>query len=81
VRHVEIVQPGGELRIVEAPIPVPGPGEVLIKVQAAGVNRADLLQRAGRYALRPGVSPILGLEVAGTIEVLGSALRAGDERW
>ena len=70
MRQVEIVA-GGGLRIVEAPIPVPGPGEVLIKVQAAGVNRADLLQRAGRYALRPGVSPIPGLEVAGTIEALG----------
>lgn len=76
MRQVEIVA-GGKLQIVEAPIPVPGPGEVLIKVQAAGVNRADLLQRAGRYALRPGVSPILGMEVSGTIEALG----AGAPRW
>lgn len=81
MRQAEIVQPSGELKIVEAPIPVPGPGEVLIKVQAAGVNRADLLQRTGRYALRPGVSPILGLEVAGTIEALGDALRPGVGRW
>jgi NADPH2:quinone reductase len=82
VRQVEIVrsheaEQGGELKIVDAPVPVPGPGEVLIKVQAAGVNRADLLQRAGHYALRPGVSQILGLEVAGTIESLG----AGTSRW
>lgn len=76
MRQVEIVA-GGELRIADAPIPVPGPGEVLIKVRAAGVNRADLLQRAGRYALRPGVSPIPGLEVAGTIEALGT----GSSRW
>jgi putative PIG3 family NAD(P)H quinone oxidoreductase len=81
LRQVEVTQPGGELKITDAPIPVPGPDEVLIKVQAAGVNRADLLQRAGRYALRPGVSPILGLEVAGTIEALGTPLRSGDSRW
>ncbi len=81
MRQVEIVQPSQDIKIVEAPIPIPGPGEVLIKVQAAGVNRADLLQRAGRYALRPGVSPILGLEVAGTIEALGDALRPGVGRW
>ena len=82
MRQVEIVRnneakQGGELKIVEAPVPAPGRGEVLIKVQTAGVNRADLLQRAGRYALRPGVSPILGLEVAGTIEALGE----GAGRW
>ncbi len=57
MRQIEI-QPGGKLKLTEAPIPVPGPGEVLIKVAAAGVNRADVLQAAGRYALRPGVSPI-----------------------
>jgi len=81
VRQVEIAQ--GELKIVEAPIPVPGPGEVLIKVEAAGVNRADLLQVAGRYALRPGVSPVPGLEVAGTIEAVGAsdAAGAGASRW
>ncbi len=77
MRQIEITQPDGALKLTEAPIPVPGPGEVLIKVEAAGVNRADLLQAAGRYALRPGVSPIPGLEVAGTIEGLGS----GVERW
>jgi NADPH2:quinone reductase len=76
MRHIEITA-GGELKIAEAPIPVPGPGEVLIKVAAAGVNRADLLQAAGRYALRPGVSPIPGLEVAGVVEALG----AGASRW
>lgn len=81
MRQVEIAQ--GELKIVEAPIPVPGPGEVLIKVEAAGVNRADLLQVAGRYALRPGVSPVPGLEVAGTIEAVGAsdAAGAGASRW
>jgi NADPH2:quinone reductase len=76
MRQIEI-QPGGELRIAEGPIPVPGPGDVLIKVEAAGVNRADVLQAAGRYALRPGVSPIPGLEVAGVVEALGP----GAQRW
>ncbi len=76
MRHIEIVS-GGELKIAEAPIPVPGPGEVLIKVEAAGVNRADVLQAAGRYALRPGVSPIPGLEVAGLVEAVGE----GAQRW
>jgi NADPH:quinone reductase len=70
MRQIEIVS--GELKPAEAPIPVPGPGEVLIKVAAAGINRADVLQAAGRYALRPGVSPIPGLEVAGVIEALGT---------
>lgn len=77
MRQIEIVQPGGELKLCDAPVPTPGPGEVRIKVQAAGVNRADLLQAAGRYALRPGVSPIPGLEVSGTIDALGS----GADRW
>jgi NADPH2:quinone reductase len=76
MRHIEITS-GGELKITGAPIPVPGPGEVLIKVGAAGVNRADVLQAAGRYALRPGVSPIPGLEVAGVVEAVGE----GATRW
>lgn len=54
------------LTVTTAPTPEPGPDEVLIKVAAAGVNRADLLQRAGHYPPPPGVSEILGLEVAGT---------------
>ncbi len=75
MRQIEIHS--GELKIAEAPIPAPGPGEVLIKVAAAGINRADLLQVAGRYALRPGMSSIPGLEVAGAIEALGP----GAQRW
>ncbi len=61
-----------ELREVETPSP--RPHEVLIKVVAAGVNRADLLQRQGHYQPPPGVSPIIGLEVSGTIA------QVGDER-
>jgi len=51
---------------------VPGPTEVLIEVAAAGVNRADLLQRAGQYPPPPGASPILGLEVSGVVAAVGS---------
>lgn len=54
-----------------------GPGEVLLKVRAAGVNRADLLQAAGRYPPPPGTSETLGLEVAGTVDAVG----AGCSRW
>jgi NADPH2:quinone reductase len=57
-------------------MPVPGPGEVLIRVEAAGVNRPDVLQRAGHYPPPPGASPVLGLEVAGTI-----AAAAPDTDW
>ncbi len=61
-------------------MPVPGQGEVLIRVEAAGVNRPDLLQRAGKYPPPPGASPILGLEVAGAIAAAApeSAWREGD---
>lgn len=55
------------LRLAERPAPVPGAGEVLIRVAASGVNRPDVLQRAGFYPAPPGASDILGLEVAGTI--------------
>ena len=55
---------------------MPGPGEVLIRVEAAGVNRPDVLQRAGKYPPPPGASPVLGLEVAGTI-----AAAAADSGW
>jgi NADPH:quinone reductase len=69
------------LRLGEAPRPHPGPGQVLIRVAATSVNRADLQQRAGNYPPPPGESEILGLEVAGTIEELGADVadwRRGD---
>jgi putative PIG3 family NAD(P)H quinone oxidoreductase len=56
---------------VERPVPVPGPGEVLIRVHAAGVNRPDILQRLGRYPMPPGITSIPGLEVAGEVVGLG----------
>lgn len=80
---IEISAPGGPevLKPAERAIPQPGPGEVLIRVAAAGVNRPDCLQRAGAYPPPPGASDLPGLEVAGTIEALGdgvTAVREGD---
>ena len=69
--------PAEALKIAERPDPVAGPGQVLIRVRAAGVNRPDLLQRTGAYPPPPGASDILGLEVAGEIEAVGE----GVTRW
>ena len=69
------------LRITERPIPRTGPDDVLIRVQAAGLNRPDLMQREGRYPPPPGASDIPGLEVAGTVEAMGPSVTgwsAGD---
>jgi NADPH:quinone reductase len=73
VRCVEIAEPGGPevLRTVERPDPRPGPGEVLIDVAAAGVNRPDVLQRLGSYPPPPGASDIPGLEVSGLVAATG----------
>jgi NADPH2:quinone reductase len=66
---VEISQYGAPevLRLAERPDPVAGPGEVLLRVRASGVNRPDVLQRTGNYPVPPGASDIPGLEVAGEI--------------
>jgi putative PIG3 family NAD(P)H quinone oxidoreductase len=71
---IEITQPGGPevLATTERPSPSPGPGDVLIHVAAAGVNRPDVMQRAGHYPPPPGASDIPGLEVAGTIVQVGA---------
>ncbi|AIF48263.1 NAD(P)H-quinone oxidoreductase [Dyella japonica] len=58
----------------EAEVPLPKPGEVLIRVQAAGVNRPDVLQREGSYPIPPGANPVPGLEVAGTVAALGEGV-------
>jgi putative PIG3 family NAD(P)H quinone oxidoreductase len=78
VKVVEIAQSGGPevLRLGERPVPRPGPGEVLIRVAAAGVNRPDVLQRQGHYPPPPGASDIPGLEVAGTVEAIGTGVTA-----
>lgn len=73
---IEIRRPGGPEMLVPTirPIPQPGPGEVLIRVAAAGVNRPDVLQRQGAYAPPPGASDIPGLEVAGEVVATESSL-------
>lgn len=73
---IEITNPGGPevLRPTRRPIPTPGPGEVLIKVAAAGVNRPDTLQRQGRYDPPPGASDLPGLEIAGEVAALGEGV-------
>lgn len=68
---VEHPGPDSTLKFVELPLPVPSADQVLVKVAAAGINRADLAQRAGIYPPPPGESPILGLEVAGTVVAVG----------
>jgi NADPH2:quinone reductase len=65
------------LFVDELPVPEPGPGQVLIRARAAGVNRPDIFQRAGFYPPPPGAPATLGLEVAGEVAVTG----AGVERW
>jgi NADPH2:quinone reductase len=78
-------EPGGGpevMRLAEMAIPEPGPRDVLIDVEFAGVNRPDLLQRAGKYPPPPGASPVLGLEVSGHVAALGPEVaewKIGDE--
>ena len=76
MRAVVVSEPGGPdvLRVEEVPDPVPGPGEVLVEVAAAGVNRADLMQREGHYPPPPGASETIGLEVSGHVAGLGEGV-------
>ncbi|AUG07123.1 NAD(P)H-quinone oxidoreductase [Pseudomonas sp. S09G 359] len=73
---IEITTPGGPevLQPRRADVPVAGPGEILIRVHAAGVNRPDALQRAGKYPMKPGMNPYPGLEVAGEVAALGDGV-------
>ena len=66
---IEITAPGGPdvLQLTDRPTPTPGPGEVLIEVAAAGVNRPDVFQRQGSYPPPAGASDLPGLEIAGRI--------------
>ena len=77
MRAVLIKNPGqeSELQIVECLTPSPGAGKVLIKTEAAGVNRADLMQRMGSYPPPPGVTDIPGLEVSGYVVAVGEGVR------
>jgi NADPH2:quinone reductase len=76
MRAIEISQPGGPevLKITERPVPAPKDNEILVKVAAAGVNRPDVLQRSGNYPVPPGASDLPGLEIAGEVVALGSAV-------
>jgi NADPH2:quinone reductase len=81
---IAIRAPGGPEMLVpeERPMPQPGPGEVLVKVTAAGVNRPDVMQRQGLYPPPPGASDIPGLEIAGEVMALGSGatrFKTGDK--
>lgn len=67
------------LKVAEVPRPEPGPGELLVRVRASALNRADLLQRSGEYSPPPGESAILGVEIAGEIEAWGDGV-TGFER-
>ena len=86
MRAIEIVGFGGPevLRATQRPAPVPSAGELLIAVQASGINRPDVLQRKGLYPMPPGVSDLPGLEVAGTVaagnaeDLAAAGLKIGD---
>jgi len=86
MRAIEITTPGGPEVLVpcERPRPEPRPGELLIAVQASGVNRPDVLQRKGLYPMPPGVSDLPGLEIAGTVvagsteDLAAAGLKIGD---
>ncbi|MEM9054976.1 MAG: alcohol dehydrogenase catalytic domain-containing protein, partial [Pseudomonadota bacterium] len=67
-----VVTEGQSLSLGQVPKPDCGPNEVLVKVATAGLNRADLVQRAGRYPPPPGASQIMGLEISGEIVALGA---------
>lgn len=84
MRAVIAREPGGPevLEVVEVDTPDVGEGEVLVQVAAAGVNRADLLQRQGNYAPPPGATSVLGLECSGTVAAVGTGVEdwsEGDE--
>src|SRR6202035_1604442 len=76
---IAIRAPGGPEMLVpeQRPVPTPGPGEILVKVAAAGVNRPDVMQRRGLYPPPKGAPDIPGLEIAGTVAACGS----GTARW
>ena len=83
MRFIDLPAPGGPEAMVlsRGPLPAVGPGDLLIEVEAAGVNRPDILQRLGKYPVPPGASPVLGLEVAGEVVAMGpevSGVAIGD---
>src|SRR6478736_1825320 len=81
MRAVEVSKPGGPeaLKPVQRPVPQPKAGEILVKVAAAGVNRPDVLQRMGLYAVPPDASDLPGLDIAGEVVSGGKVFKAGDK--
>ncbi|OAE38194.1 Quinone oxidoreductase [Agrobacterium tumefaciens] len=84
MRFIDLPSHGGPevMKISQAPLPKPAKGEILVKVEAAGVNRPDVAQRQGTYPPPKGASPILGLEIAGEVVVLGEGVdefKVGDK--
>jgi NADPH2:quinone reductase len=83
MRYIAHTAGGPETMVIaEGPLPIPAADEVLIRVQAVGVNRPDVAQRAGSYPPPPGASPILGLEAAGEVAAVGAdvtSYRVGDK--
>jgi len=77
MRAIEIAKPGGPevLTPAERALPQPEPHEILVKVAAAGVNRPDILQRMGLYAVPPDASDLPGLEIAGTVAAIGADVK------
>jgi putative PIG3 family NAD(P)H quinone oxidoreductase len=83
MQYVAVDEPGPpeRMHLARGPVPLPRPGEILVEVAYAGVNRPDCIQRAGHYPPPPDASPILGLEVAGTVAAIGDDVtqwRVGD---
>jgi putative PIG3 family NAD(P)H quinone oxidoreductase len=80
MRAIVVKQPGGPevLQVAEVPDPQPREGDLIVRVRGAGVNRADLLQRLGRYPPPPGESEIIGLEIAGEVEHADGPFQRGD---
>jgi NADPH2:quinone reductase len=80
MKGILVSEPGGPevLQLVDVDIPTPGAGEVLIRVHASAVNRADTLQRKGLYPPPPGASSVLGLEFVGEVVSDGQTWHAGD---
>ncbi len=76
MRYIAVETPGGPeaMQLATGKLPVPKPDEVLIRTQAAGINRPDVQQRKGAYPPPPGASPVLGLEAAGTVAAMGEAV-------
>jgi NADPH2:quinone reductase len=84
MRYIAVDEPGppDRMHIADGPVPTPKPHEILVEVAYAGVNRPDVVQRAGHYPPPADASPVLGLEVAGRVAAIGDAVtswRVGDE--